>query len=474
MTYPTSIDSFPTESDGVGKWIYSSYLLAIQASIVAIETYVGISSGGPNLLPGLLSTVAPGKTLTFAAANNFTLTVPASGTVALLEQPNTFSAPQTIVGTALTDGPTLDVEFLSGSGWTSTGWTGSWGAGWVHTPGNTNVLSQSTPPVQYTTYYIAFTVTGRTAGSFTISFGGFTSFALTATSFVVPGAMVVSNLQITPTTDFNGTIVISIKPVLAGTSPVLSIKSSDGSQHIDITSNKCGGGYSTYIGRGSGNNNYGAYNTAVGAYAIVTGSGGQNTAVGYTCMPWVGQAYQCSAVGYLALYSATDAAYCSALGAFSLYQNTTARHNTGVGHNALYANVLGQYNTTVGTNSLVNETGGYNTALGAYAGWTNPSGVGNVFIGNYAGYYETQSNKLFIDNAQRASEADGRLKALIYGVFDAAVANQQLTFNAGWMGFFAHVAVVQPTVTGSKGANAALTSLLTALNGMGLVIDSST
>jgi hypothetical protein len=36
---------------------------------------------------------------------------------------------------------------------------------------------------------------------------------------------------------------------------------------------------------------------------------------------------------------------------------------------------------------------------------------------------------LFIDNQQRANESDARIKALIYGVFDASPANQSLTVN---------------------------------------------
>jgi hypothetical protein len=58
-----------------------------------------------------------------------------------------------------------------------------------------------------------------------------------------------------------------------------------------------------------------------------------------------------------------------------------------------------------------------------------------VCIGYQAGYYETGTNKLFIDNQSRASEADGRVKALVYGVFDATVANQSITFNVGAASF---------------------------------------
>lgn len=44
----------------------------------------------------------------------------------------------------------------------------------------------------------------------------------------------------------------------------------------------------------------------------------------------------------------------------------------------------------------------------------------------------------------------------------------------GNIGFYNHATAAKPTVTGSKGANAALTSLLTALAGLGLLTDSST
>lgn len=46
--------------------------------------------------------------------------------------------------------------------------------------------------------------------------------------------------------------------------------------------------------------------------------------------------------------------------------------------------------------------------------------------------------------------------------------------NANTLGFFSTTPVAQPTVTGSRGGNAALTSLLAALGNLGLVIDSST
>ncbi|MBU0612307.1 hypothetical protein KKA39_02815, partial [Patescibacteria group bacterium] len=63
------------------------------------------------------------------------------------------------------------------------------------------------------------------------------------------------------------------------------------------------------------------------------------------------------------------------------------------------------------------------------AGYSNATGSGNVFLGSQAGYYETGSNKLFIDNQDRTDEATARTNSLIYGIFDATPANQKLTIN---------------------------------------------
>lgn len=99
---------------------------------------------------------------------------------------------------------------LTGTGWTSAGWTGDFVTGFTHTTGNTTVLSSSLPAVIGSKYTISYTVTGRTAGTFTIGFGGQTSAALSATGTFSPTATSAANLTITPLTTFNGKIVISI------------------------------------------------------------------------------------------------------------------------------------------------------------------------------------------------------------------------------------------------------------------------
>lgn len=58
-------------------------------------------------------------------------------------------------------------------------------------------------------------------------------------------------------------------------------------------------------------------------------------------------------------------------------------------------------------------------------------------------------------------------------VFIYTGATQRFKANATGIGFFNSTPVAKPTVTGSKGGNAALASLLTALSNLGLVTDSS-
>jgi len=148
------------------------------------------------------------------------------------------------------------------------------------------------------------------------------------------------------------------------------------------------------IGRG---NNSQTDNTAFGRQVLSTNTTGKNN----------------TANGYAALYS-----------------NTIGNYNTANGVGALFSNTIGCHNTANGVGTLYYNTTGYNnTAIGEGAGRSNKTGNSNVFLGFLAGNFETGSNKLFIDNQSRSNEADGRVKALIYGVFDASPANQSLTIN---------------------------------------------
>jgi len=108
----------------------------------------------------------------------------------------------------------LGGNLISSSGWTSAGWTGNSSIGWTHTVGNTTVLSNVLAAIIDSNYQIQLTVTGRTAGSFTVGFGGDVSIALNSSAYYTILATTNDNLEITPTTDFDGTIIIAIKEVV--------------------------------------------------------------------------------------------------------------------------------------------------------------------------------------------------------------------------------------------------------------------
>jgi len=104
------------------------------------------------------------------------------------------------------------LQLLSSTGWTSTNWTGSWSAGWTHTVGNTTALTNTAPAVSGNYYTVTITSVSHTAGSFTVSFGGVTSSTYSTSGVYTWSFLAVSagTLSITPTTDFNGVVFISI------------------------------------------------------------------------------------------------------------------------------------------------------------------------------------------------------------------------------------------------------------------------
>ena len=115
---------------------------------------------------------------------------------------------------------------------------------------------------------------------------------------------------------------------------------------------------------------------------------------------------------------------------------TIGVYNTAIGGDASYSITEGHSNTAVGYAALnKNTTADKITAVGTNAGY-NCISDGCVFLGSNAGYFETGSDKLFIDNDSRNNEADGRIKALVYGIFDAAIANQSLRINGEILGSY--------------------------------------
>jgi hypothetical protein len=216
------------------------------------------------------------------------------------------------------------------------------------------------------------------------------------------------------------------------------------------------------------NNIDGSYNIAIGDGALVANiSGDNNTVVGIEAMDLNTTGYGNTAFGRSTLAHNLIGYNNTAVGNNALHTSTGVG-NTAYGMTSLYENTSGNENTACGSSALyTNTTGSNNVAVGNQALYLASTVSGCVALGNWAGGRETASNKFFVDNQDRTSEALGRSMSLIYGVFDAAVANQELRFNAGKMGFFGHAAAAQPAKA-SHNNWAALSDVVAALVAIGI------
>ena len=188
-----------------------------------------------------------------------------------------------------------------------------------------------------------------------------------------------------------------------------------------------------FIGDDAGSANIsGSYNVAVGENALQANrTGDNNFALGGGALYTLDGGSSNVAIGTSTLYDCVSGIGNVAIGQTAL-TNATASYNVAIGEGALFSLTSGGESVAIGRRAGVSITTGVdNTMIGYRAGESlGTSDSGSVMIGHEAGYYETASNKLFIDNDKRTDEADGRVKALIYGIFDAATANQVLTINA--------------------------------------------
>ncbi len=103
-------------------------------------------------------------------------------------------------------------------------------------------------------------------------------------------------------------------------------------------------------------------------------------------------------IGKNALKSVSTGYRNIAIGTSSSEKNN-GNGNITIGNFTLAHGTASNYNTIVGIYALANNFGNYNVALGNSAGINNFGGSGNVFLGNKAGFFESGSNKLYIDNS---------------------------------------------------------------------------
>lgn len=194
------------------------------------------------------------------------------------------------------------------------------------------------------------------------------------------------------------------------------------------------------------NNSTGTRNSALGNSALSANTSGvNNTALGTATLTDNTIASNNTAIGASVLHNNTSGDSNTSIGTFSMFNNTDGFFNVATGYSALYRNSIGQGNLANGAFALFqNSTGNNNVALGAGAGyWVNgdqnvfigreaghgTSGHtknGSVYIGYQAGNFETNSNRLYIENSNGNANS-----ALIYGEFDTNTLRTNGTLQIG-------------------------------------------
>jgi hypothetical protein len=281
------------------------------------------------------------------------------------------------------DGGQLGAELLT-TGSSDASWTGtSFATGYTHSTGSVTTLTSTLAPVTNNLYQVACTVTGRTAGSFNIAFGGATTSGITSSSAVGHRASTTGTLVITPTSDFNGTIVLSIKQITAGTASFV-FRDNGGTIRSELRIlgfSNTANGVNTLV-----NNTTGYSNTAIGVNTLVNNTTGYfNTTIGVSALQNNTTGYLNTTIGVSALQNNTTGTYNTANGVSALQNNTTGGNNTANGVNVLLNNTTGGYNTANGVSALQNNTTGVNnTANGVNVLLNNTTGFNNTANGVYA------------------------------------------------------------------------------------------
>lgn len=178
------------------------------------------------------------------------------------------------------------------------------------------------------------------------------------------------------------------------------------------------------------------WNVAVGTDALFTNVLGQdNSYFGHhvgTSNVFAAGTGQATVIGAEAGKSGVGAVGMTLLGYRAGFNvNASAVGTTMAGYLAGFTNTSGSQNSYFGQEAgFTGLSGSTNAAFGYRAGYNNSTGSGNVFLGPFAGFYETNSNRLYIDSNDRGSLGAAPTAALVYGVFSTTVANQTIAFNA--------------------------------------------
>lgn len=300
-----------------------------------LSARLGVGTVAPSAKLHALATTEQLR-LGYDVANYFATTVGSTGEATLAATGGTII----IQGTTATDGPTLGSELLVSAGWTVPGgWTESPDDVFTHASGGgTSALSHSATIANATKYQLSWTITGRTAGSVTIAFGGTSTSSQTATGSYGPTTTSTAGLTITPTTDFDGAISLtSLRAVSTVSKPLFQTRTSGASNSIEAR------------------------------------------AVGVTNL----------GVGGSSLRYCTTGLNLSGFGSSALQNVTTGYSNSAFGYSTLPNLTVGFLNSCFGAFSGQSLTLGFqNTLIGASAGYNLTSSSSNVIVGAYAGRYQ--------------------------------------------------------------------------------------
>lgn len=258
---------------------------------------------------------------------------------------------------------------------------------------------------------VTVTITGRTAGWITVTYG-LSKFPATTTSTAWGFYASAGPLSIAPTTNFDGAVTVSVKAITPSEA-TLAIKDSAGTATLECRSQTATLN-NQYLGLSSGRyNTTGVYNTGYGNLSlscITTGT--SNTAYGYRSLASMG-------------YGSNNCAYGSSAGSLV----TTGGNNNLFGQYSGATLKTGNDNNGFGTRSLFGcVTGSYNVGVGTYTG-NVATGSGNIFLGYSAGRYETDSNTIYVNNKDQTNTEKEKANSLLYGVMGATAANQTLAVN---------------------------------------------
>lgn len=162
-------------------------------------------------------------------------------------------------------------------------------------------------------------------------------------------------------------------------------------------------------------------------------SGGNNIALGSGSQFTLTEGNNNVSQGRASLYSVTDGDNNVGIGGDAGANITTGSDNTCLGYSSASGGTgltTGGRNVAIGPLTLFNGAGAARNTIVGYAAGHDATGTDNVMLGYHSGYYEDGNSKLFIDNTNRSDASDGRLKALVYGVFASTTAAQYITFNS--------------------------------------------